>query len=55
MPGKKGALPNNPKKGSKVVTRTTKSGPNKGTKRTFREYYDRDGAKHSTPQGKKHR
>ena len=50
---RQGMLPNNPKKGSKIVTRKVKQGTNKGKTGRLREYRDRDGVKHSAPAPKK--
>ena len=55
MPGTKNPKPNNPNRGSKIVTRRLKSGPNKGQTKKMREFIGPDGEKHSTPVGKKYR
>jgi hypothetical protein len=49
----KGVAGNNPNRGSKIVTRKRKSGPNKGKSRRMREFTDVHGKKHSAPATKK--
>lgn len=55
MAGVKGRRTNSKRRGSRIVTRRTQKGPNKGKVRKFRIYISTDGRVHSTPQGKKYR
>lgn len=55
MPGRKGRRANNPKRGSKFITRARRKGKNKGKVARLRVYRSTDGRIHTTPQGKRYR
>jgi len=51
MPAVKGQAPNNPHRGSKKITFTMKSGPNKGKRMRMRVFIGPDGKRRSAPIG----